>query len=232
LGATLGAIHALSMRQHWFPHHWFPLDSMNWIHASTSCIPSDFVNYMADPFNLDFVMLWRLIRGLGYGIQIGYLWLIILGKSSKSTALSRYIYRHLWRPMKRQYQRSAVQIGQTKKIKNSMVALALENRTRNVDYEGVGNGENNRHHCSICLENFDDLVNFGETNNNLQRDFSLPDRYQMLPCHHSFHRDCARHWLTIQQTCPICRVQVKGMKGCADLGTGVRHDDDDDIIVG
>jgi hypothetical protein len=209
LGAILGTIHAYCMGH---------MSALSFTMNSSTCwIPPDFGNCLKDWFQvgaaatsytckaikIDLVMLGGLIRGLAYGLQIGYLWLIIFGKSSKSTALSRYIHRRIWRPLKRQYRRSVVLIGQTK-----YPMVPSDRRTRNADANG-----DDCHHCSICLENFDNVVN-SETNR--ERDFPLPDRYQMLPCHHCFHRDCARHWLTIQQTCPVCRVQVKGMRGCAD----------------
>jgi hypothetical protein len=205
LGAMLGAIHVLLVG------HLSPI-SRKLIHCSTSWISSDFghglkewfqvnvttTSYTGDTIQIDLVMLWRLIRGIGYGIEIGCLWIIIFGKSSKSTALSRYLHRRVWRPLKRYYRRSVVLLGHP--------------TTRNDDNLGHSYGDA-RNNCSICLETFDDIIYY---ESNRQRDSPLLNRYQLLPCHHCFHRDCARNWLTIQQTCPICRDKVMGMRGCAD----------------
>jgi Ring finger domain len=213
LGAMLGAIHGLLV-EHLFPLSMTLMDSCTFQmlsgygHGIEDCFQVDAAatSYKGDTINTDLIMLWGLIHGLGYGIEIGYVWFILFGKSSKSTALSRYIYRQVWQPLKRQYKSSAVLMEQSKHP-----LVSMEHRVRNIDYQGEATGEN-CHYCSICLENLDDSVN-SETNH--ERDSPPPDRYQMLPCHHCFHRDCARHWLTIQQTCPVCRIQVEGMRGCA-----------------
>jgi len=46
--------------------------------------------------------------------------------------------------------------------------------------------------CMICLEAFDER----------QQDPSY------LPCLHGFHSQCLEHWLSVNSTCPICRVSI------------------------
>lgn len=43
--------------------------------------------------------------------------------------------------------------------------------------------------CAICL-------------------FKDPTSWRVLPCTHSFHASCVDRWLTLQQTCPICRHKI------------------------
>lgn len=39
--------------------------------------------------------------------------------------------------------------------------------------------------------------------------FEENDTILRLPCHHSYHEECARKWLSLRATCPACRVEVK-----------------------
>ena len=41
-------------------------------------------------------------------------------------------------------------------------------------------------------------------------EYGQGDWLMMLGCGHELHRDCAREWLLVQATCPICRVEVVG----------------------
>ena len=47
----------------------------------------------------------------------------------------------------------------------------------------------NNDECTICLSN--------ESNN----------EWVKLGCHHIFHRTCISQWLSINNTCPICREE-------------------------
>lgn len=222
LGAVMGAVHALWVQR------LFPL-SLAIMEATTSRWPEGLgrgINEwlliegataaMSSPqecygIDVDLIMLWGLLRGLGYGIQIGSLWLIIFGNTSNSTALGRYLYRNIWKPLKRQYRQSAAIRDDERHDPSSSMEFANV-----LCHEFREDQGGNRHHCSICLEKFDD----GTREEWLTEDDGIddappmPDTYQLLPCNHCFHRECARHWLTIQQTCPICRVEVQGMRGC------------------
>lgn len=42
--------------------------------------------------------------------------------------------------------------------------------------------------CGICLNNF-----------------TPTDVRHLLPCGHDYHRDCLNTWLSVQQSCPLCR---------------------------
>jgi hypothetical protein len=71
---------------------------------------------------------------------------------------------------------------------------------------------NDRQQCAICLDEFSSIQEqqqdccIGTHYVSAAADHS---RYQLLPCLHYFHRECAMHWLTIQNKCPICRVPVQ-----------------------
>lgn len=51
--------------------------------------------------------------------------------------------------------------------------------------------ENGEANCSICM----DAAEIGST-------------VTELPCHHWFHFDCIKHWLTEHDTCPHCRQGI------------------------
>jgi hypothetical protein len=36
-------------------------------------------------------------------------------------------------------------------------------------------------------------------------EFTVDNDLTQLPCHHHFHKDCAKLWLLMSATCPICR---------------------------
>ncbi|KAL4226205.1 hypothetical protein ACF0H5_014191 [Mactra antiquata] len=62
----------------------------------------------------------------------------------------------------------------------------LMDRLPNVNYDGHDNDQ--VPDCSIC--------------------FSSLNQGVVLPCRHSYHRDCVRHWLEIRRVCPTCNTKV------------------------
>jgi hypothetical protein len=163
---------------------------------------------------VDLIMLWGLAHGLIYGIEIGCVWLIIFGDLARPTTFTKYFYRSVWRPLKRQYRRSGIR-------RHTMTRQYRCTPPTSDSYgDGIDNNSNfggssdDRHQCVICLEPFVDTPVEG-------------DRYQLLPCLHCFHRECARNWLVIRQSCPICRVKVEGMEGCGSVEWTDINDDDD-----
>ena len=56
----------------------------------------------------------------------------------------------------------------------------------------VGKLDNDKKKCTICLE---DYVN--------------GDDSIALPCIHIFHANCIKTWLKNQNTCPICKYEIK-----------------------
>ncbi len=45
--------------------------------------------------------------------------------------------------------------------------------------------------CSIC-----------------QEDFTISDSVLKLPCRHVYHTDCVTNWLAVNNTCPLCRLEL------------------------
>jgi len=45
--------------------------------------------------------------------------------------------------------------------------------------------------CSVCKEKF-----------------QIREQCDLLPCKHFFHQDCIRPWLSLHNTCPICRFEL------------------------
>ncbi|KAG7347994.1 ring finger domain containing protein [Nitzschia inconspicua] len=228
VGAIVGTIHALWVQQ------LFPLSRLL-VNASVSQLPERLrlglpgwfgVQDNAtsandhDVINVNLVVLWGLLRGLGYGIEIGSLWLILLGRSSKSTALGQNIYTKIWRPLKRHYRNSA-KIRESEKIP---AITSPGHRANTVAYRFEDDQVENRNRCAICLENFDNTIETCLGKGSRDDDFPPPDQYQLLPCNHYFHRECARNWLTIQQSCPICRIKVEGMRGCGTAKKAIARD--------
>ncbi|KAI3447033.1 hypothetical protein Pfo_003698 [Paulownia fortunei] len=53
---------------------------------------------------------------------------------------------------------------------------------------GVGGG-----HCTVCMEGF-----------------RLGGAGKQVPCGHVFHENCISQWLSIHNSCPLCRGKVSG----------------------
>jgi hypothetical protein len=161
------------------------------------------------------IMMWGLLRGLAIGIEVGCIWLIVLGDSSNPTAVSRYIYRRVWQPLKRQYQQTAAVKARRR---NSAVRVGVVWENGNAANDDSSSPGYHRNQCAICLDMFQDAMVVAGNGDNCSSNCASTlyhDRYQLLPCLHCFHRECARHWLSIQRTCPVCREKVDGMKGCS-----------------
>ena len=41
-----------------------------------------------------------------------------------------------------------------------------------------------------------------------QLNYEPKDQLRYLPCDHTFHRDCADHWLMVKDCCPYCRQNI------------------------
>jgi hypothetical protein len=191
--------------------------------------------------HVDLLLLSGLIWGLIYGVEIGVLWLVLLGDASKPSILTAYLYRRIWRPLRRQYRRIAI----VRRQQSARVLVAVSNPTNGGNSSGAhekdddnaaadprAGGEDTRR-CVICLECFGDHGRGWPQQHPAGQQEAISammattapklvgatmrsgsDRYQLMPCLHSFHRDCARNWLSVRQSCPICRVAVEGMQGC------------------
>jgi len=57
------------------------------------------------------------------------------------------------------------------------------------------NMDMNNEDCTICLEHFNIESNIYE-----------------FKCGHYFHTNCVTTWLSIKDTCPICRYQIKSFE--------------------
>lgn len=86
---------------------------------------------------------------------------------------------------------------------------ALPKKT--ITIEDLGN--EGRADCSICMD-----------------EVNLDEQVTMLPCHHWFHGDCVKAWLTEHDTCPHCRQGIMPKDGPEDTnrprapGEAPRHD--------
>jgi len=179
-------------------------------------------NYSIDNSSyIDLVMLWGLIKGFIIGVEVGSVWLIMLGDISNPSNLTKIIHRYFWRPS-RQYYREATISRRTRRFLASSYVVGpapttdtdTDTTTKAVTESLTEPEKNDRQKCVICLENFSSEVKEQQDNGRFSADYS---RFQMLPCLHSFHRDCALHWLLIQNKCPICRVPVRELQ-CYELG--------------
>ena len=219
LGSIFGVLHALWKQQllpllmHGFDEDsneslisvissWMPIESIGSIYAIST-----------ESSSVDLIMLWGLVRGLIYGIEVGCVWLIIFGDSSRPTPLTEYFYRTVWRPLKRQYKRT--RIRQRTRQYYRCAPSTTSNTYGDGSDSSLGGSSDDRHQCVICFEPFVDTPEGG-------------DRYQLLPCLHCFHRECARNWLVIRQSCPICRVKVEGMEGCGSVEWTNNVNDEED----
>lgn len=117
----------------------------------------------------DFVLLWGLVRGAFYGLEVGCVWLIVFGDRLNPSRLTKSLLLCVWRP--------------TSNEADDFVS-----------FDSKDEATQKNHQCAICIDSIDDKA----------------DACVLLPCSHSFHEECARHWLTIRHTCPVCRVKVLG----------------------
>ena len=165
-------------------------------------------------------MLWGLIRGSVIGIEIGSLWFIVLGNNSNPTNLTKSFYRRVWRPLLRRYYRNAAMIQRQASYllatsSSSSIVVAPSTATMILSEESLlsESERNDRQRCAICLEDFFSIQEQQQDCCTGTHYFSATSadhsRYQLLPCLHYFHRECAMHWLTIQNKCPVCRVPVQ-----------------------
>jgi hypothetical protein len=174
-----------------------------------------------DSSYIDLVMLWGLIRGFVFGIEVGSLWLIVLGDNSNPTNLTKSFYRRVWIPLRRYHRNAIIIQRQTlshflapSSIVVAPAATATASTMAMLEEESLlseSERNNDRQQCAICLEDFSSIDEqqqdcYISTHYSAAADHS---RYQLLPCLHCFHRECAMHWLTIQNKCPICRVPVQ-----------------------
>ena len=168
----------------------------------------------------DLIMLLGLFRGLFYGVQLGSVWLVVFGDGSKPSALTQTMHRRIWGPLQHYHGRLTVKFHSMRRylVPSSSNSLACTIADDMIPPE-QGNGHH-RHRCTICLDVFDLVqgnrkpwryINNGNTDTDAR---SSHHRCQLLPCMHCFHDDCARHWLKIRHTCPICRVPVLETQPC------------------
>jgi hypothetical protein len=178
------------------------VSSFEWmgiVNMTSVLVESDSNSADASTYN-HFVILWGLIRGVFYGVEVGSVWLAIFGDRSNPSPLTKSFLWRIWRPVRRCYQRAMV-------------------RSRNQRCLVERKDGNYRHRCAICLDCLNCLDSVKDDDHPIDQhaDEAVEKPHvqcQLLPCLHRFHDDCVRHWLTIRHTCPVCRVPVQGMQSC------------------
>jgi hypothetical protein len=68
----------------------------------------------------------------------------------------------------------------------------------NDDVSLKSNESSDSNNCSICLSSLNN--NNNNNNNNI-----------VLPCSHVFHNDCINKWNNNNNTCPLCRANIKSV---------------------
>merc|ERR1712190_64303 len=82
-------------------------------------------------------------------------------------------------------------------LQTSPNECVLEKSLRVTD-SGCGDSPDADLPCMICLEPLREFSAF------------MPHAcgLQALPCGHTFHIECIRHWLSTSPTCPLCKIDV------------------------
>ena len=80
-----------------------------------------------------------------------------------------------------------------KKRKNINLESNVSKKRKNLNLESnVSKKKKKFEKCAICLKKLD-----------------YSEFLYILPCKHSFHRECIKGWLKIKNICPYCKKQVK-----------------------
>jgi hypothetical protein len=72
----------------------------------------------------------------------------------------------------------------------------------------INNNNNTTHECTICLENdtsISDII-FMQSYNRSVIYFYYP--YWKCECNGYFHKNCLKKWLSMDNSCPICRLET------------------------
>ena len=129
-------------------------------------------------------LTWGLLEGVVYGVEIGALWLVVLGNGSDYSATALWIMR-IWDNICRRFFPDTP--GHDGCDSSS---TCLDETLHNDDEDGdVGGDDEDRRKCMICL------CRFGPT-----------ETRELLPCFHGFHPQCLEKWLSVSRTCPTCRT--------------------------
>jgi hypothetical protein len=147
-------------------------------------------------------LLWACLEGLVYGLELGALWLVVLGDASDPSAITKWIHRKFWRRLQRYYQKSMRQRRRSARIKSSI--RVYDDGNDDEDTTNQNSGDNNRRQCMICLEHFASLKE--ESSSTIM---THKRQRQQLPCLHGFHAECLQQWLAVKPSCPICRVPIE-----------------------
>lgn len=219
-GAIFGSLHALWYQRFDPLLSWFQTKCQEttssfeciWIGNLTSGIVDNASSISDDESTYnDFVMLWGLLRGVFYGVEAGSLWLITFGDRSNPSNLTKSFVWHIWRPMRRVYNRALIRRHGKRHFASSFskpFLTAMED-----DFILTERKDAKQHHrCAICLDCLDSRWEEDVGGDPKDRHVHESFQCQLLPCLHCFHEDSARHWLNIQHTCPVCRVPVLGMQ--------------------
>ena len=106
---------------------------------------------------------------------------------------SRWFLPEEWRPVRYQYHRAPSALSGQSALSGLDIATADDDEKEALHKKEDGDGEEHRN-CSICLE----AVRWREDYQNIM----------ITPCHHFFHDDCLRKWMSHRLNCPTCRMPL------------------------
>jgi Ring finger domain len=140
-------------------------------------------------------LVWGLLEGTVFGVELGALWLVVLGDGSEHSLTALWMIR-MWKMLcdrvcKDDYHGNNGNPEQKggKEEDTWSSCRDLDRAIYNDSSVSDDVGEGRRRICMICLGTF-----------------CPHEPRQLLPCLHGFHQDCLTHWLRVKKTCPICRV--------------------------
>ncbi|KVI02607.1 E3 ubiquitin-protein ligase CIP8-like [Cynara cardunculus var. scolymus] len=101
-----------------------------------------------------------------------------------------------------------------KSIIDNLPSVVLKtNNSKDGDHDPVHNQDHDHVICAVCKD-----------------EISMEEKVTQLPCRHHYHGDCIVPWLSIRNTCPVCRFELP--TDDVDYERSKNRVNDNELVVG